>query len=62
MSLRALRCESKTQDPQLSMPRELITVQVGQCGNQIASRFWERAAREHLAAKHQAVYDDAMSR
>jgi tubulin epsilon len=23
------------------MPRELITIQVGQCGNQIGSRFWE---------------------
>lgn len=46
----------------MKMPRELITVQVGQCGNQIASRFWDRAAREHSAGKHQAVYDDAMSR
>lgn len=32
------------------MPREIITVQVGQCGNQIGCRFWEMALREHAAA------------
>ena len=29
------------------MPREVITIQVGQCGNQIGGRFWELALREH---------------
>lgn len=30
-----------------AMPRELITLQVGQCGNQIGWRFWDLALREH---------------
>lgn len=29
------------------MPREIITVQAGQCGNQIGARFWEQLCREH---------------
>lgn len=29
------------------MPREIITLQVGQCGNQIGSQFWERLCEEH---------------
>uniref|UniRef100_K3WV56 Tubulin/FtsZ GTPase domain-containing protein n=1 Tax=Globisporangium ultimum (strain ATCC 200006 / CBS 805.95 / DAOM BR144) TaxID=431595 RepID=K3WV56_GLOUD len=29
------------------MPRELITVQVGQCGNQIGRQFWQLALEEH---------------
>ena len=32
------------------MPRELITVQIGQCGNQIGCKFWEMALKEHAAA------------
>jgi tubulin epsilon len=43
------------------MPRELITVQVGQCGNQIGCRFWELALREHAAYNPAGVYDDALS-
>jgi tubulin epsilon len=43
------------------MPRELITVQVGQCGNQIGCRFWELALREHAAYNPSGVYDDALS-
>eukprot|EP00958_Prasinococcus_capsulatus_P007950 scaffold742_cov395-Prasinococcus_capsulatus_cf.AAC.27 len=31
------------------MPREIVTVQVGQCGNQIGCRFWEMALAEHAA-------------
>jgi len=27
--------------------RELITIQVGQCGNQIGTCFWEEIAKEH---------------
>ncbi len=41
------------------MPRELITVQVGQCGNQIGMRFWDLALREH--SKYSNIYDDALS-
>ena len=44
------------------MPRELITIQVGQCGNQIGHRFWELALREHAANNSAGLFDDAMSR
>ena len=43
------------------MPREIITVQVGQCGNQIGCRFWELALKEHAAYNTKARYDDALS-
>jgi hypothetical protein len=43
------------------MPRELVTVQVGQCGNQIGCRFWELALREHAAHNAKGVYDEAIS-
>ena len=42
------------------MPREIVTVQVGQCGNQIGLRFWELALREHAMQKS-SVYDDSLS-
>ncbi|KAL3901188.1 MAG: hypothetical protein SGCHY_000790 [Lobulomycetales sp.] len=29
------------------MPREIITLQVGQCGNQIGSQFWKTLCQEH---------------
>ncbi|KAJ2156634.1 gamma-tubulin [Coemansia sp. RSA 552] len=29
------------------MPREIITVQAGQCGNQIGAQFWEQLCVEH---------------
>eukprot|EP00792_Barthelona_sp_PAP020_P004580 TRINITY_DN2219_c0_g1_i1.p1 TRINITY_DN2219_c0_g1~~TRINITY_DN2219_c0_g1_i1.p1 ORF type:complete len:461 (-),score=103.53 TRINITY_DN2219_c0_g1_i1:7-1389(-) len=35
------------------MPRELITIQVGQCGNQIGSQFWLKALQEHT------IYDSS---
>jgi tubulin epsilon len=41
------------------MPREIITVQVGQCGNQIATKFWDLALREH--ASRGILFDDSMS-
>lgn len=44
------------------MPRELITVQVGQCGNQIGCKFWELALKEHAAYNPGGLYDDAISR
>ena len=43
------------------MPREIITVQVGQCGNQIGWRFWDLALREHAAHNQAGVFDDALS-
>ncbi|KAF8067140.1 Tube1 [Scenedesmus sp. PABB004] len=43
------------------MPRELVTVQVGQCGNQVGCRFWELALREHAAYNPAGLYDDALS-
>ena len=48
----------------------MVTIQVGQCGNQIGCRFWEMCLREHLASPdHKRMtsatqpheYDDAMS-
>ena len=41
------------------MPREILTIQVGQCGNQIGMSFWDLALREH--AQRGIVFDDAMS-
>lgn len=29
------------------MPHEIITLQVGQCGNQIGSEFWKQICAEH---------------
>mmetsp|Transcript_36924 Transcript_36924/g.33193 ORF Transcript_36924/g.33193 Transcript_36924/m.33193 type:complete len:96 (+) Transcript_36924:33-320(+) len=29
------------------MPREIITLQVGQCGNQVGSEFWKQLCKEH---------------
>ena len=44
------------------MPREIITVQVGQCGNQVGSRFWDMALREHSQALgRRPLYDEAMA-
>ena len=39
------------------MPREIITLQVGQCGNQIGSSFWERVRiqRECTSWRHRQV-------
>ncbi len=31
------------------MPREIITLQVGQCGNQIGTEFW-KTVRSHFDA------------
>mmetsp|Transcript_19937 Transcript_19937/g.44045 ORF Transcript_19937/g.44045 Transcript_19937/m.44045 type:complete len:169 (+) Transcript_19937:2-508(+) len=43
------------------MPRELITVQVGQCGNQIAHKFWDLALKEHSNYNKDGNYDEPMS-
>jgi hypothetical protein len=36
------------------MPREIITLQVGQCGNQIGSEFW-RKVRERQIERRRAA-------
>jgi tubulin epsilon len=44
------------------MPREVITIQVGQCGNQIGCRFWDLILREHAhVSKGAPVFDAALS-
>jgi tubulin epsilon len=43
------------------MPRELITVQVGQCGNQVAMRFWDLALQEHARYNKSGIFDDSLS-
>jgi hypothetical protein len=42
------------------MPRELITIQIGQCGNQIGCRFWDHALKEHAFNSSGGVFDDSM--
>ena len=43
------------------MPREIITVQVGQCGNQLGLGFWDLALQEHSLYNKSFIYDEAMS-
>eukprot|EP00644_Phytophthora_capsici_P008497 jgi/Phyca11/111385/e_gw1.20.707.1 len=43
------------------MPRELITLQVGQCGNQIGRQFWQLALEEHAQYANKSLFDDSMS-
>ena len=43
------------------MPRELITIQIGQAGNQLGCRFWDMALSEHAAYSTNNVYDESMS-
>ncbi|KAK3259389.1 hypothetical protein CYMTET_31610, partial [Cymbomonas tetramitiformis] len=43
------------------MPRELITIQVGQCGNQIGCRFREMCLKEHAAHNKKGYFDEALS-
>ncbi|KAJ3152929.1 Tubulin epsilon chain [Geranomyces variabilis] len=38
-----------------------IVVQVGQCGNQIGSRFWDMVLQEHALHNRRGIYDDALS-
>jgi len=33
------------------MPREIVHMQVGQCGNQVGTKFWETLAQEHGLAE-----------
>lgn len=43
------------------MPRELITIQVGQCGNQIGRQFWSTALAEHAKYNKHGKFDESMS-
>lgn len=42
------------------MPREIVTLSLGQCGNQIAWRFWDLCLREHAARSPPGVFDESM--
>lgn len=41
--------------------REIITIQVGQCGNQVGHRFWDLLLNEHRNYSKSPLYDDALS-
>ena len=41
--------------------RELVTVQLGQCGNQIGRQFWQQALEEHAQNCDNGRFDAAMS-
>ncbi|KAL7413996.1 gamma tubulin [Mrakia frigida] len=41
------------------MPREIITIQAGQCGNQIGTEFWQRLCAEHGISKDGILEDFA---
>jgi tubulin epsilon len=41
--------------------REIITIQVGQCGNQVGHRFWDLLLNEHKSYNKSPLYDDALS-
>jgi len=43
------------------MPREIITIQVGQCGNQIGSAFWDLLLQEHAKHLKSPIFDESMS-
>lgn len=42
------------------MPREIITLQVGQCGNQIGAEFWKKLCYEHGISKTGVLEDFAL--
>eukprot|EP00758_Cryptobia_borreli_P004527 Tbor_TRINITY_DN4430_c0_g1::TRINITY_DN4430_c0_g1_i1::g.8082::m.8082/K10389/TUBG; tubulin gamma len=42
------------------MPREIITLQVGQCGNQIGSEFWRQLCAEH-GIRHDGILESYAS-
>jgi hypothetical protein len=43
------------------MPREILTVQVGQCGNQMALAFWDLLLKEHLTSNTSSFFDESFS-
>jgi len=38
------------------MPREIVSVQIGQCGNQVGSVFWEMVSIEHKIRHRDGMY------
>lgn len=42
------------------MPRELITIQAGQCGNSIGSQFWEYLCKDHGIGRDGTLEDHAV--
>jgi tubulin epsilon len=62
-----LFCSRIRHAPQSTMPRELITISVGQCGLQLGLNFWELALQEHANystannSSGQPLFDDSMS-
>eukprot|EP00158_Paraphelidium_tribonemae_P004991 Partr_v1_DN27091_c3_g1_i3_m28787 len=42
------------------MPQSIL-LQVGQCGNQVGSRFWTSALEEHAQYNTTGVFDDSMA-
>lgn len=43
------------------MVREIISLHVGQCGNQIGRAFWKETLQEHARANVEGVFDESMS-
>ena len=43
------------------MPREIITIQVGQCGNQIGNEFWKQLCSEHGISPEGIVDEKAIN-
>ncbi|KAJ1789103.1 gamma-tubulin [Coemansia sp. RSA 1938] len=43
------------------MPREIITIQTGQCGNQIGAQFWQQLCQEHGISADGMLEDFATS-
>eukprot|EP01027_Heterolobosea_sp_BB2_P013002 GEZU01018794.1.p1 GENE.GEZU01018794.1~~GEZU01018794.1.p1 ORF type:complete len:401 (+),score=46.47 GEZU01018794.1:39-1205(+) len=41
------------------MPREIITLQVGQCGNQVGTEFWKQLCAEHAISPDGIIEDFA---
>lgn len=43
------------------MPREIVTVSVGQCGNQVNHQFWKTLINDHLHSTKETLFDSSMS-
>lgn len=43
------------------MVREIVSLHVGQCGNQIGRAFWKQALAEHASTNVDGTFDDCMS-
>ena len=43
------------------MPREIITIQVGQCGNQVGMEFWKQLTKEHGIGPEGIIKESAIN-